>query len=155
AFYEFDVPSTPLRFIVLDTSAETGASQGVLHQADLENVVRPMLDRAKSDGRWVVLASHHGVGSIGDGSDFGGVVQPDAVTAGAWQSLLLGYPNILFNIVGHSHVHRIGFIGDRPGFWELTTSALADHPHQMRVLEIWDDDNGFIRLKSDGLDFAT
>ena len=29
AFYEFDVPSTPMRFIVLDTCAETGGSGGI------------------------------------------------------------------------------------------------------------------------------
>jgi len=31
-------------------------------------------------------------------------------------------------------------------YWELTTSALADYPHQARILEIWDEDNGYVSL---------
>ena len=35
------------------------------------------------------------------------------------------------------------------------SSALADFPHQGRIVEIWDQDNGWVRLRATAIDFAT
>lgn len=157
AIYTFDVEGTPLRFLILDTAAETGGAEGVLHQADIDQVIRPALDQALADGKWVSLASHHATSSLTDGGGLGGEVQADAVLEDAWLSLLAGYPNVVFSFVGHSHENRVKYLEPPSGggFWEVMTSALADFPHQLRIVEIWDQDNGWLMLRATNVDFAT
>lgn len=156
AIYTFDVPGTPLRFLVLDTAAETGGSEGLLRQGDIDVVIKPALEQAKTDGKWVALASHHATSSLGDGTGLGGKQQPDAVTEQAWVDLLGAYPNVVFSMVGHSHQNRIKWVSPASGhaFWEVMTSALADFPHQVRIVEIWDQDNGWLMLKTTNVDFS-
>lgn len=156
AIYTFDVQGTPLRFLVLDTAAETGGSEGLLRQGDVDTVIKPALDQAKADGKWVALASHHATSSLGDGTGLGGKQQPDAVTEQAWVDLLGTYPNVIFSMVGHSHQNRVKWVSPSSGhaFWEVMTSALADFPHQIRIVEIWDQDNGWVMLRTTNVDFS-
>src|SRR5262249_52926174 len=79
AFYTFDPPGTPIRFVILDSAAETGGAEGILHSADWEKFVKPALDQAKADKKWVILASHHAVTNLSaDGGTFG-TKQADAI----------------------------------------------------------------------------
>ncbi|RMG93385.1 MAG: hypothetical protein D6705_18865 [Deltaproteobacteria bacterium] len=155
AFYTFDV-GTDVRFIVLDTAAETGGAEGVLHMSDIDAFVRPELERAATDGRYVVLASHHAATSLSDGGSFGGTVQPDAITQQDWEALLGEYDNVVLHLVGHSHVHRVRWVEPLGGsaYWEVMTSALADWPHQFRVVEIDDLDNGYLTVTAVAYDVA-
>ncbi len=157
AIYTFDVPGTDLRFLVLDTASETGGSDGLLRQGDVDTVIKPALDTAVADGKIVILNSHHAVASMGDGTGLGGKQQPDAVLESAWLSFLSGYPNVRFSMVGHSHANKVRFLETTAGvgYWEVMTSALADFPHQLRILEIWDQDNGFLMMRATNVDFAT
>ena len=157
AYYTFDVPSTPLRFVVLDTAAETGSADGLIRQGDLDGVIRPALDQAQADGRWVVLVAHHSVQSLSDGSGLGGTPQPDAVSSAAWLAVLGGYPNVLFSLAGHTHLHNVTFLQPTAGhgLWQIITSALADWPNQARVIELWDEDDGWVMLRATSLDYAT
>jgi len=158
AFYTFDVPSTPLRFVILDTTSDAGSGEGLMRTGDFAVYVKPLLDQAKSDGKFVVLASHHSTGNIGDGSGLGGSAQPDAMTSEQRVNALGEYSNIVFSIVGHSHANRVRFIQPTMAthpWWEVMTSAIADWPHQFRTIEIWDDDNGWLRLRGIDVDFAT
>ena len=150
AFYTFDVPSTPLRFVIFDTPAETGSDDGVVHQADVTSTIKPMLDQAMADSKLVITASHHSTDHITDGSGLGGTLQADALTSQQWVDFLGGYDNILFSIVGHVHTHRVRYVTPTTGhaFWEVMTGALADYPHQFRMIEVWDDDNGWIRMRA-------
>jgi hypothetical protein len=150
AFYSFDVPNSPLRFIILDTPAETGSDDGVVHQADIDSTIKPLFDQALADGKLVIAASHHSTDQITDGSGFGGTLQADALTEAEWEDFLGGYDNLLFYMVGHLHLHRVTYVTPSKGhaFWEIMTGALADFPHELRVVEIWDDDNGWIRMRA-------
>ncbi|WP_437774663.1 metallophosphoesterase [Sorangium sp. So ce1097] len=158
AFYEFDVKGTPLRVIVLDTAAETGGANGVIAQDDVDGFIRPALDRAEREGRWVILASHHASRLLGDGSfaGTGAPTVPGALTPDAWQALVGGYDNVLLHLAGHTHVHRVTRVTPSGGhaYWELETSALSDYPHQVRVIEIWDEDNGSLAIRGVALDYA-
>jgi hypothetical protein len=62
-----------------------------------------------------------------------------------------------FSIVGHSHQHKIRLLGPETGhaFWEVVSGSLADYRHQARVIEIWDQDNGWIMLRATNLDYRT
>ena len=155
AFYTFDVKGTPLRILVLDTAAETGGPNGVIHQADVDAFVKPALDQAKVEKKWVILTSHHASRLIGDGSFLGFPKQADALTVEGWQSFIGGYDNVLLHLAGHTHVHRVTKTAPPGGhaYWELETSAIADFPHQMRVIEVWDEDNGYLTIRGTALDY--
>ncbi len=155
-FYWFDVEATPLRIVVLDTAAETGGSEGIIHQKDVDDFIKPALDQAKADGKWVILTSHHSSRALGDGTEAGGPKQADAWTADAWTSFVGGYDNVLMHLAGHTHIHRVTKVEPVGGhaYWELETSALADYPHQMRVIEVWDQDNGYVTIRGIGLDYV-
>jgi hypothetical protein len=150
AFYSFDVHDTPLRFVVLDTVAESGSTEGLLRQADVDSYVRPLLDRARDDGKQVILASHHRVASLGDGSNFNGNVQMDALTPDAWRAILGEYPNILFALAGHERSDHVAelTLPDGHTLWELTSAAFGSYPHQARIIEVWDEGNGFYSLEA-------
>ena len=157
AFFTFDVPNSPFRFVVMDTTAATtGASEGVMKRSELDAYVKPALDQAKAEGKLVLLASHHSVASLGDGTGLGGTKVDDALTQEAYRNFIGGYDNVLFSIVGHSHEHRVRYQEPVTGhaWWEVMTSALADYPHQLRVIELYDDDNGWIRLRAVLADYS-
>ena len=157
AFYTADFPNSPIRLMVIDVSAETGGSEGVLHQSDVDNFVKPELARAKTDGKLVIIASHHPSGNFGDGTGEGGTKQDDAVSTADWQALLIANPQVIAHFAGHTHQHQINFVGTpgTAGYWEVQTSAIADFPHQFRVMEIWDEDNGMISIRSIAGDWST
>ncbi len=155
--YTYDVPGSQVRLLVLDTAAETGGAEGVIHQSDVDSAIKPALDKAKADAKWVVLASHHAVGSLtSDGGAFG-ELQADALTADAWTAFVGGYPNVIFSMVGHSHRHAVRAITPAGGhaWWEVMSSAIADFPHQFRVLELYDQDNGWLMMRATCTDFST
>lgn len=156
ATYAFDVEGTPLRVLVLDTAHENGGSEGVIKQSEVDAVIKPLLDKAKAEGKWVILSSHHAASSLGDGTGLGGEIAPGALTTAQWTSFIGAYDNVLFSMVGHSHRHRVTPIKPATGhpYWEVMTSAIADYPHQFRVVEIFDQDNGWVMLRATAVDFS-
>lgn len=150
AIYAFDLPTTNIRFLVLDTATERGGADGIIHQRDIDAYIKPKLDQAKNEGKWVILASHHAVGSLTlDGGVFG-EKQTDALTSEQWMEFVGSYSNVIYSIVGHSHRHRVAAItpkGAHP-WWEVMTSAIADFPHEFRSIEIYDQDNGWLMMRA-------
>lgn len=156
ATYTFDVDGTPFRVLVIDTAHPNGGSEGVINQREIDRMIKPALDRAKADGKWVILSSHHATSNLGDGTGLGGTKDPSALTADQWTSFVGQYDNVLFSIVGHSHRHRVSAIKPASGhpYWEIMTASIADYPHQFRVVEIFDQDNGYIMLRAMAVDFS-
>lgn len=156
AFYTFDAGDL-VRIVVLDTAAETGGASGLLRKGDIESFVVPALEQAKSDGKLVIVTSHHGSRKLGNGTGLGGSKQADAVSAEEWQSLLGSYDNILVHLAGHTHEHHLEVV-QPPGklpYWEAETSALVDYPHQVRIIEVWDQDNGFVSVRAIAVDYQS
>ena len=156
ATYTFDIEGTPIRFLVIDTAHEDGGSEGVITQRHLTSELRVLFDKARSDGKWLILASHHAAGSLTDGSGLGGKREEDALTTAAWKDFVGGYDNVIFSMVGHSHRHRVEKIlpeGKHP-YWEVMTAAIADWPHQFRALELYDQDNGWLMMRATCADFS-
>lgn len=158
AFYTFDVPGTPLRFFAMSTAAVTGASKGLIRPGDLEAVIGPTLDKAIAEGKWVIVTSHHRSGSLSNGSEAGiGMAFDDALTAEQWRDFLGGYDNVLMHLAGHTHrlmVDAFAPAGGHP-YWEMVTPSLNDFPAEMRVIEVWDQDNGSLTIRSLAFDFMT
>lgn len=156
ASYVHDIAGTPIRLVVVDTATPIGGAEGVILQSDLDAFIAPALDQAKADGKYVIITSHHGSGSLSDGGSVGGMVQPGALSSDDWRAFLGQYDHVLMHLAGHSHVHRVLLHEPAGGFpyWEVLSSALADHPHQLRIVEIWDQDNGSFTVRLVGLDYA-
>jgi 3',5'-cyclic AMP phosphodiesterase CpdA len=156
ATYTFDVPGTSFRFLVIDSAHEMGGSEGVIRQSEVDRVIKPALDKAQADGKWVVLASHHSATSLTlDGGAFG-FKETDALSTDQWLAFVGQYPNVLFSMVGHSHENRVRPMTPSTGhaWWEVMTAAIADFPHQFRVVEIYDQDNGWIMMRTAAVDFS-
>ena len=156
ATYTFDPDGTPFRFLVIDTAHETGGSEGVIKQSYVDSTLKPFLDKAKADGKWVILASHHATASLTQNGGAFGKMEDDALLPDAWSAFIGSYPNVVFSMVGHSHEHRVRPLTPTGGhaWWEVMTSAIADFPHQFRVVEIFDQDNGWIMMRATVVDFS-
>ena len=156
ATYTFDAEGTPFRFLVIDTSHHSGGSDGVIRQADVDSTIKPLLEKAKTDGKWVILSSHHATSSLTEGGGALGTKEADALLPEAWAKFIGGYPNVLFSMVGHSHQHRVRPVTPTGGhaWWEVMTAAIADYPHQFRIVEIYDQDNGWIMMRANAVDFS-
>ena len=155
AYHWFDVGDA-LRFVVLDTTSTAGGASGVLSRADVERYARPALDGAKAQGRAAVLVSHHAIDSLTtDGGTFGRRVD-DALLPADWLAYLDSDDEVVLSLVAHTHVHRVREqrTPSGHGFFEVMTAAVADWPHQFRIVEIWDDDNGTLRITTTPVDFA-
>ena len=155
ATYAFDVDPN-FRFVVLDTAHEMGGADGVIRQAEIDRIIKPLLDKAKADGKWVVLASHHAVSSLSvDGGAFG-FMEGDALTSDQWAAFVGQDPNVLFSMVGHSHRNKVAAVTPAGGhaWWEVMTAAIADFPHQFRVVEIYDQDDGWLMMRTAAVDFS-
>ncbi len=157
AFYTVDLGNSGIRLMAVDTAAETGGADGVIHQSDVDAFVKPELARAKADHKMVIIASHHAGTSITNGSDLGGILQLDAVTQRDWESLLTGSPQVIAHLAGHLHQHTVRRVDPAVpgagGYWEVRTSAIVDYPHQFRVTEIWDEDDGYLTIRSTAVNY--
>lgn len=156
AIYAFDVPDSPFRFVILDTAHAAGGADGVLLQSDLDRFVTPLLDQAAADGKLVFVASHHSSKSLTSNGGAFGVEEPDPVLEAGWLAYLDAHPQVLASFVGHTHRHQIRALDTGShGVWEVMTSAIADYPNQFRIIEIFDEDNGYFSISATAVDFAT
>ena len=117
--YAFDLGSQA-RGLVLDTVDRAGGSRGLLRPAQLAWL---RAELARAAGRAVLVFSHNPL----DG------------TAGGEEALaaLDATPGVVAAIAGNSHRNRIRPRATaRGGYWQISTSSLADHPQQARVLRL-------------------
>ena len=157
AFYTFDVEGTPLRIFVISTAAATGASTGLIRQADIDAIIEPTLQAAAADDKYVIITSHHRASSLDIGSEFGvGEKFADALTGNDWTAYLGGHDHVILHLAAHSHTMHVDPKQPLGGHahWEVASPALADFPHELRLMEIWDQDNGGLTIRSIAFDFA-
>jgi 3',5'-cyclic AMP phosphodiesterase CpdA len=160
AYYTFDIEGTPLRVFVISTAAATGSSQGLIRQLDIDTLIEPALQAAAAADKYVIVTSHHRSASMHDGTEPGlgvGTAFPDALTTEDWISYLGTHPHVIMQLAAHSHTMSV--IAQEPlgghAYWEMVSPSLADFPHQLRMLEIWDQDNGFLTIRSVAFDIVT
>lgn len=156
AFYALDIDGAPLRLIVLDSAAPTGGADGLFLRSDLDARVKPLLDEAEAQGRYVLLFSHHAARALTDGSGFGGTRQDGAVLTDAWREYVGAYPHVVMHIAAHSHEYRAGVARPATGhaYFETESASLTDWPAQLRLFEVWDEDNGFLHVRAVPFDFS-
>jgi uncharacterized repeat protein (TIGR01451 family) len=82
--------------------------------------------------------------------------------------LLANHPNVIAYVAGHTHEHQLLPCGtpriaggDNNRFctdhrwWEINTSAVADWPHQQRLIEVMDNRDGTLSIFGTVLDHAS
>ena len=114
------------RALVLDTVDRAGGSRGVLRPAQLA-WLRDQL--AGAGGRALLVFSHNPLDNTANG---------DAALAA-----LDATPGVVAVIAGNSHRNRIR---PRPegGYWQISTSSLADFPQQARALRLRATRSGYV-----------
>jgi 3',5'-cyclic AMP phosphodiesterase CpdA len=135
--YAFDVGSR-IRAIVLDTVQRGKGAGGVVTPREVAFLRREL---ARAGDRWVLVFTHQPLRGL-DGSD-------------RLRALLDADPRVLAALAGDTHRNRIE---PHPtaagGYWEITTSALADFPQQARMLRVRETSGGGAVLETWMVDTA-
>lgn len=130
------------RFIALDT-VNWGYADGSISRAEfgwLENEVKAVSRSAGAPAnKLVVVFSHHAVHTMVNPVPFPGEIQA-RVMGDEVANMLLGYPNVVMWVNGHTHTNAITPFprAGGGGFWEVNTAAHIDYPHQARIIEMVD-----------------
>ncbi len=156
AFYAFDAAEGAVRMVVLDSADDLASASGFFRRSDLETRVRPLLEKAEADGALVIILSHHAATSLSAGSGLGGAGQSDAVLTSEWRDFISEFPHVVLHLGAHSHEYRTREVSGVGGhqWFESESASLADWPGQARVVEVSDEDNGFIKVRLIPVDYA-
>jgi hypothetical protein len=158
AYYTFDVEGTPLRIFVLNTSAATGGSKGLIRQAEIDETIEPILQKAADDDKLVIITSHHRADSLSNGSEIGiGMAYDDALTSAEWVDYVGTHPHVILHLAAHSHTMHVQPRTPMGGhaYWDMASPAMSDFPSAVRLVEVYDQDNGFLTIRSVAFDFST
>jgi 3',5'-cyclic AMP phosphodiesterase CpdA len=135
--YAFDVGSR-IHAIVLDTVQRAKGAGGVVTPREVA-FLRQQLERAGD--RWVLVFTHQPLAGL-DG-------------AVSLEAALDADPRVLAAIAGDTHHNRITPRRTAAGgYWQITTSALADFPQQARMLRVRETAGGGAVLETWMLDTA-
>lgn len=161
-----------LHLIALDDSPDEGLDTGNIDEAQWEWLGKDLRahsscaypsddaptcsDTTGHTGSLIIVLSHHTITT-----DTNAVPASDGHSgrSGAdLEKLLLRYPNVILHADGHTHRNKVwqhSRPGSKPGgYWELNTSAVADFPHQSRVVEIVDNRDGTLSIFGTSFDAA-
>ncbi len=158
--------SVPIRFVILDTTNMDGFFEGSIGRRQRcwleERLVEVSSRYLAGDGRWVhaaeirdhliVVMSHHCrddlVNERYDASGF----EDDRprILAAEVEALLHRFPNVVLWGNGHRHANKVwarpDATGRTAGFWEVSTSAVADWPCQARIFELMVGPGGLLAI---------
>jgi len=135
-------PVAGLRLIGLDTNDRRDVTPGYPFQegAVSRSQLRFLEDElaaARERDEVVIVATHHP--SVALCPAFGSEVFPQELQA------VLGHcPNVVAQLAGHRHVHRVVARG---GYVEIETCSTLDWPQEARLVEIWRDEAGNCRIR--------
>ncbi len=168
SYYSFS-PKKGVRLIGLDTVATGGlvgpSAEGNLDDPEFKWLGRKLDAAAKAD-ELVIVYSHHGPTSLtadlpdelagdcavptyGPGCDADPRNSEPIHLEDDVVDLLASEPHVIAWVAGHSHVNDVAFRkadGGKSGFWVIRTSAEADWPHQDRLIELMDNQDGTLSL---------
>jgi 3',5'-cyclic AMP phosphodiesterase CpdA len=135
--YAFDV-GPRVRGIVLDTVQRAKGAHGAETQREVDFLRREL---RRAGDRWVLVFSHQPLSGFAEAAPLRDLIDAD--------------PRVLAAIAGDTHHNRVT---PRPtaagGYWQITTSALADFPQQARMLRVREAAGGGAVLETSMLDTA-
>ena len=144
-YYRHDAGAVTM--LVLDTVNQFGGWQGSLDRDQFE-WLRSELAAADAERRYAVLASHHPLDTLINGT------APDTEAPRVLGAELLGelaqHPSLVLWLNGHTHQTTVT---PRATWWEVTAPSLIDWPQQARVVELLRGD-GILTIAATMLDHA-
>ena len=174
SYYAFS-PKKGFRFVSLDTVAEGGGQSGNVDDPQYR-WLKGELRAAKRKSELVVAFGHHTLGTMTntrtderagkcDPADEPGCDRDPRRSAPlhrglagrqSIRALLVGNPNVIAYVSGHTHANRVDFFKGRrgAGFWEINTASHIDWPEQSRTIEVMDNRDGTLSLFGTLLDSA-
>ncbi len=145
-YYAFS-PKPGLRFVVLDTVADSG---------DRGNVDRTQflwldaeLTAAEARRDLVLVFAHHPLPTMTQAApDVHLGIGPCDSTPEPVACLLQRHPGVVALVAGHEHRNRVFpfLLPDGSGFWEIVTAAHTDWPQQSRLLDLVDNADGTLSI---------
>jgi metallophosphoesterase (TIGR03767 family) len=152
AYYTFEASDQVLG-IVLDTVNPGGLSNGSLDATQFAWLKTQLTAAA---GKIVILYSHHTIATM-DNTRLASGEKGPRILGPAVATFLLGYPQVVCWVNGHTHVNAV-VAHKRPtgngGFWELNTASHIDWPQQSRLVEVMDNHDGTLSIFGTIVDFA-
>ncbi|HEX8105171.1 MAG TPA: hypothetical protein VF533_21305 [Solirubrobacteraceae bacterium] len=173
ASYYSWTPRPGLRLVALDTVSE-GGQAGPSADGNLDDPqfrwLTALLDRAEQADELVILLSHHGPTSLtstvpDELAQACSTSDPEAHDPNPgcdrdprdsrpihlgddMLDLALEHPHVIGWVAGHSHINDVESHARKAGggFWVIRTSAEADWPHQDRLIEVMDNQDGTLSL---------
>jgi metallophosphoesterase (TIGR03767 family) len=174
--YSF-APKSGLRFVALDTVAETGGPDGNIDDPQFR-WLHDELVRAEAARELVLVFGHHSLRTMhqaptGTPGDTGGntttevhygdgapCATSDPLAAPAkdetLRCLLLRHHYVVAYVAGHEHLNRVTPFArpDRGGFWEIVTASHIDWPQQSRLIDVFDNGDGTLSIFGTVIDHA-
>ncbi|SDT39152.1 TIGR03767 family metallophosphoesterase [Microlunatus soli] len=149
AYYSYDAIDG-LRLIILDTTNPAGGVDGCVDERQFGWLAGEL---GSAGERLVIICSHHGLSTLtnatGDGTWGGRLRLADEV-----EELLHRHGSVIAWLSGHTHVNKVTpRPGPSGGFWEISTSSIAEWPVQVRELEVFATDEG-IAIRATMIDSA-
>jgi len=143
-YYSFN-PKPYIHVISLNTSYFYGEKTGL----PLETFAQGVLDMNQynwlikelenNQDKLCILTSHHSPHSffpVLDSSKY-------YISTNRIKDRLLKYSNVIAWIDGHTHTNKIrAETGNGNGYWDITTSGIADYPQEWRRITVTDNGNG-------------
>jgi len=134
------IAGVPIRLVQLDTNDPWGGSDGMVEKKTVDEFLEPVLTKADTEGRIVILSSHHATTNIDPSKGLDGPAVPGALTGKELEAVVAKHPSVVLWLVGHNHINRVRAIAgpstDAPGYYEVMTDAIADWPSQARAIEL-------------------
>jgi metallophosphoesterase (TIGR03767 family) len=145
AYYATD--AGPIRWLVLDTVNPGGEADGSIGDVQL-TWLETQLQAAQSEGRLVMIFSHHGLRSLENPVDTPDPLDPTGSDlprhrADEVLDVVSGHSCVIAWVNGHSHRNTIV---PRGTFWDIGTAAHIDWPPQARLIEVVDNRDGTLSI---------
>jgi len=130
-----------IRLVSLDTVNIHGGWQGSLDETQFFWLKKVLAD---SDGKYVVLLSHHPAPTLFN--DYAPTGSERRICEAELVSELLRHENVIVWLAGHNHEHSIERISHEQarGFWHIQTASNIDWPQQGRLVEIFQDGDSLV-----------
>ena len=132
------VAGKPIKMIVLDSTDAAETALGSMSQMQFSWLHEELVSAADQH-ELVIVVSHHRLQDFDDKSKVSGEMVKD---------LLVSSDNVILHLTGHGHRDRksLQTANGEGGFWELMTTSTIDFPMQSRVLELVDENNGYLSI---------
>ena len=128
--------SEAVKLIVLNTVDDQPEGLGKGSAGWMDETQLAWLAEELDTDALVLVMSHHRAKDFDD----------DSPVSGDELVEVLDSPSLVLHVTGHGHSNTKGLRGAENGYWELMLASTLDFPIQSRVIELVDEQNGYLSI---------